>query len=81
MIQPGRIGLDITIAEVLGNTSGRQQLDLVTRCQRRQIVLETLDIDFAAVSRAKLVLTDELLALAKQQQDAAQTEKQQDKTQ
>lgn len=42
---------------------------------------EQLDIDFSAVSRAKLVLTDELLALAKQQQDALKPEKQQDETQ
>jgi len=42
---------------------------------------EILEIDFAAVSRAKLVLTDELLALAKQQQEAAQAEEQQDEQQ
>ena len=43
---PGRVTLDVTVAEILGEAGHGQQLDLVSRSQRLQIVLITLQVDY-----------------------------------
>ena len=46
VIDAGRVTLDVAVAEVLGEAGHRKQLDLVSRSERFQIVLITLQIDY-----------------------------------
>ena len=47
VVDAGGVALDVTVAEVLGEADHGEQLDLVSRRERRQIVLIALQVHLA----------------------------------
>src|ERR1700683_1307638 len=45
VIKPGRIRTDVAVAEIAGDHAGRNQLDLIARSERVEIILKPLPVD------------------------------------